>query len=59
MHDARQPKTITQTPQQPKASRVIGLFISFTFREMQAERDRLLKFTFLQLLKLCVSPGVT
>jgi tetratricopeptide (TPR) repeat protein len=39
--------------------RVIRVFISSTFRDMQAERDYLLKFTFPQLRRLCESRGVT
>ena len=33
--------------------RVIRLFISSTFRDMQAERDELVKRNFPQLRKLC------
>ena len=43
------------TPQQ----RVIRVFVSSTFRDMQAERDELVKRTFPQLRKLCESRGVT
>lgn len=39
--------------------RVIRVFISSTFRDMQAERDHLVKFIFPQLRKLCESRGVT
>jgi nephrocystin-3 len=39
--------------------RVIRVFISSTFRDMQAERDYLVKFTFPQLRRLCESRGVT
>jgi hypothetical protein len=39
--------------------RQIRVFISSTFRDMQAERDYLVKFTFPQLRKLCESRGVT
>jgi tetratricopeptide (TPR) repeat protein len=42
-----------------RASRVIRVFVSSTFRDMQAERDHLVKFTFPQLRKLCESRGVT
>ena len=37
----------------------IRVFISSTFRDMQADRDHLVKFTFPQLRKLCESRGVT
>ncbi len=39
--------------------RVIRVFISSTFRDMQVERDYLVKFIFPQLRKLCESRGVT
>jgi tetratricopeptide (TPR) repeat protein len=39
--------------------RQIRVFISSTFRDMQAERDYLIKFTFPQLRRLCESRGVT
>jgi hypothetical protein len=39
--------------------RQIRVFISSTFRDMQAERDYLVKFIFPQLRKLCESRGVT
>ncbi len=39
--------------------RVIRVFVSSTFRDMQAERDYLVKFIFPQLRKLCESRGVT
>ncbi len=38
--------------------RQIRVFISSTFRDMQAERDYLVKFIFPQLRKLCESRGV-
>src|ERR1039457_2704865 len=41
------------------ADRTIRVFISSTFRDMQAERDHLVKFIFPQLRKLCESRGVT
>jgi tetratricopeptide (TPR) repeat protein len=44
---------------QPSQSRQIRVFISSTFRDMQAERDYLVKFIFPQLRKLCESRGVT
>ncbi len=40
-------------------SRQIRVFISSTFRDMQAERDYLVKFIFPQLRKLCESRSVT
>jgi nephrocystin-3 len=47
--------TSRPTPQ----DRQIRVFISSTFRDMQAERDHLVKFIFPQLRKLCESRGVT
>lgn len=38
--------------------RVIRVFISSTFRDMQAERDELIKYIFPQLRSLCESRGV-
>jgi hypothetical protein len=35
------------------AKRQIRVFVSSTFRDMQAERDYLVKFIFPQLRKLC------
>jgi len=43
----------------PQNDRQIRVFISSTFRDMQAERDHLVKFIFPQLRKLCESRGVT
>jgi tetratricopeptide (TPR) repeat protein len=40
-------------------NRQIRVFISSTFRDMQTERDYLVKFIFPQLRKLCESRGVT
>ena len=40
-------------------SRQVRVFISSTFRDMQAERDHLVKFIFPQLRKLCEERGVT
>ncbi len=40
-------------------NRTIRVFISSTFRDMQAERDYLVKFTFPQLRRLCEARGVT
>ena len=45
--------------EKPKRDRQIRVFISSTFRDMQAERDYLVKFIFPQLRKLCESRGVT
>jgi tetratricopeptide (TPR) repeat protein len=39
--------------------REIRVFISSTFRDMQAERDELVKFIFPELRKLCQQRGVT
>ena len=41
------------------ADRQIRVFISSTFKDMQAERDHLVKFIFPQLRKLCEARGVT
>jgi tetratricopeptide (TPR) repeat protein len=41
------------------AQRVIRVFVSSTFRDMQAEREELIKRTFPQLRKLCETRGVT
>jgi tetratricopeptide (TPR) repeat protein len=38
--------------------RVIRVFVSSTFRDMQAERDELVKYTFPKLRKLCDERGV-
>ncbi|MGV8025176.1 MAG: DUF4062 domain-containing protein [Anaerolineaceae bacterium] len=43
---------------QKKNSRQIRVFISSTFRDMQRERDYLIKFTFPQLRELCEQRGV-
>jgi len=43
----------------PAQPRVIRVFISSTFRDMQAERDELVKRVFPQLRKLCEQRGVT
>ena len=42
-----------------EASRAIRVFVSSTFRDMQAEREELVKRVFPQLRKLCESRGVT
>ena len=38
--------------------RVIRVFVSSTFRDMQAERDHLVKIIFPHLRKLCAERGV-
>jgi len=43
----------------PGDRRVVRVFVSSTFRDMQAERDELAKRTFPALRKLCESRGVT
>lgn len=43
----------------PEQERKIRVFVSSTFRDMKAERDYLVKFTFPQLRQLCESRGVT
>jgi tetratricopeptide (TPR) repeat protein len=45
--------------QQPSEQREVRVFISSTFRDMQEERDELVKRIFPQLRKLCESRGVT
>ncbi len=52
-------QTTTRNPSPRTQDRVIRVFISSTFRDMQAERDYLVKFIFPQLRKLCESRGVT
>jgi hypothetical protein len=49
----------TQQSQAKTQPRVIRVFVSSTFRDMQAERDELVKFIFPQLRKLCEQRGVT
>jgi preprotein translocase subunit SecA/nephrocystin-3 len=51
------PKDRTSSSQ--SGNRQIRVFISSTFRDMQADRDYLVKFVFPQLRKLCESRGVT
>lgn len=41
------------------APRVIRVFVSSTFRDMQAEREHLIKHTFPQLRKMCEARSVT
>ena len=43
----------------PDSSRQNRVFIASIFRDMQAERDHLVKLIFPQLRKLCESRGVT
>ena len=55
-----QTMTIPTMPYTPQSiDRQIRVFISSTFRDMKAERDYLVKFTFPQLRRLCESLGVT
>lgn len=49
---------LEQSGSQHSAERVIRVFISSTFRDMQAERDYLVKFIFPQLRNLCEHRGV-
>jgi len=48
----------TKLLSESEKQRVVRVFISSTFRDMQAERDRLVKFIFPQLRKLCESRAV-
>jgi tetratricopeptide (TPR) repeat protein len=48
-----------ETSEQAFRDRSIRVFVSSTFRDMQAEREELLKRIFPQLRKLCESRGVT
>ncbi|HLE52570.1 MAG TPA: tetratricopeptide repeat protein [Anaerolineales bacterium] len=50
------PEDVTKNNQ---PARLIRVFISSTFRDMQAERDELAKFIFPQLRKLCERRGAT
>jgi len=50
--------TTKQSPAETQP-RVVRVFISSTFRDMQAERDELVKRIFPQLRKLCDERGVT
>jgi tetratricopeptide (TPR) repeat protein len=45
-------------PAAPSVPRVIRVFVSSTFRDMQVERDELVKRTFPQLRRLCDERGV-
>lgn len=47
------------TSESRPAKRIIRVFVSSTFRDMQAEREELIKRTFPQLRKLCESRSVT
>jgi len=51
--------TTLMTSVQPVRQRQIRVFISSTFRDMQAEREELVKQVFPQLRRLCESRGVT
>ena len=58
------PSEEVRVPEKPvelsfKPARVMRVFISSTFRDMQAERDELAKFIFPQLRKLCEQRGAT
>ncbi len=46
-------------PPRDGSPRAIRVFVSSTFRDMQVERDELMKRTFPQLRKLCEQRGVT
>lgn len=46
-------------PAAAPSQRVVRVFVSSTFRDMQAERDELVKQIFPQLRKLCEARGVT
>ena len=48
-----------KSPEQPNQDRQIRVFISSTFRDMQEERDILVKKIFPQLRKLCEDRAVT
>jgi tetratricopeptide (TPR) repeat protein len=48
----------TSRPSQITGDRVVRVFVSSTFRDMQADRDELVKRTFPALRKLCASRGV-
>jgi tetratricopeptide (TPR) repeat protein len=50
--------TPTPVPSPAPPSRAIRVFISSTFRDMQAERNELLKFVFPELRKRCEARGV-
>ena len=51
--------TNTRDPPPETQGRVIRVFISSTFRDMQAERDHLVTVIFPQLRRLCEARGVT
>lgn len=46
-------------PMADDSSRVLRVFVSSTFSDMQAERDLLVKTVFPQLRKLCEARAVT
>jgi hypothetical protein len=48
---------INPTPPKPLPERAVRLFISSTFRDMQAEREELLKRVLPQVRKLCQRQG--
>jgi tetratricopeptide (TPR) repeat protein len=49
----------TLKPHQPSTSPIVRVFVSSTFRDMQAEREELVKRIFPRLRKLCEQRGVT
>ena len=51
--------TTQATPSTPTRERLIRVFVSSTFRDMQAERDILIKRIFPQFRKLCEERAVT
>lgn len=51
--------TLPILPNPAPADRVIRVFVSSTFRDMQAERDELIKQVFPKLRKLCDQRGVS
>lgn len=55
---AKEPRTAADSEHR-LTPRVIRVFVSSTFRDMQAEREELVKYAFLQLRKLCDARGVT
>lgn len=58
------PEEVNAEPEPPQSSpesgdRVVRVFVSSTFRDMQSERDELIKHVFPQLRKLCEERGVS
>ncbi len=51
-------KTVAGTGARFASSRVLRVFVSSTFRDMQAERDALVKHAFPLLCELCEERGV-